>query len=52
MVFIDFVKNNFDIDFSNYFFFEVDNIYELEFKLKGMLDMVVFEYKFNNLVLL
>ena len=49
MVLIDFAKNNLDIDSSNYPLLEVDNIYELEPKLKGMLDMAVFEHKSNNL---
>ena len=49
MVLIDFAKNNLDIDSSNYPLLEVDNIYELESKLKGMLDMAVFDHKSNNL---
>ena len=48
MVIIEFVKNNLEIESSDYKLLEVQNVYQLETKLKEMLDMAVFVHKSNN----
>ena len=48
MIIIEFVKHNLEIESSNYKLLEVQNIFQLEAKLKEMLDMAVFIHKSNN----
>ena len=48
MIIIEFVKHNLKIEPSNYKLLKVQNIFELEAKLKEMLDMAVFIHKSNN----
>ena len=48
MVIIEFVKNNLEVRTYDYELLQVQNIFQLETKLKEMLDMAVFIHKSNN----
>ena len=48
MIIIEFVRHNLKIDSSDYELLKIENVFQLETKLKEMLDMAVFMHKSNN----
>ena len=48
MIIIEFVRYNLKIDSSSYELLKVENVFQLETRLKEMLDMAVFIHKYNN----
>ena len=48
MIIIEFVRYNLKIDSSSYELLKVENVFQLESKLKEMLDMAAFIHKYNN----